>query len=147
MRGATIVTLALLTVTMSSCQPDENAQDQVSADTAQAGPQIQGAPADTPRFTIMVRDTTEITQDQCIAGRRVKVDVEINGGRPNNSVLGEAWCGDQRVVANVSALDPGNGQAATNSDQGTQVDGAARCTRGGVMGQPISTSQVTCTFF
>lgn len=151
MKKAMIFLFALLTFTAVGCTPDETAEEQVPADTVQTPSEFQEpVPADTPRFTITLQtpDTsTNVTQGECIAGNNVKVDVEIGGGAANNSVLGEAWCGTQKVVADVVAMDPGNGQPATKSKQGTQVAGAARCTRGGVFGQPASNVKVTCSFF
>lgn len=150
MKRAMVYAFALLTITAVGCTPDETAEDQVPADTVQSGPDIQEPTPVEPRFAITLQtpDTsTNVTQGECTAGNNVKVDVEIGGGAANNSVLGEAWCGTNKVVADVVAMDPGNGQAATRTKQGTQVDGAARCTRGGVFGQPASNVKVVCSFF
>ncbi|KEQ56878.1 hypothetical protein SCCGRSA3_02011 [Marine Group I thaumarchaeote SCGC RSA3] len=84
----------------------------------------------------------------CVPGNDVEVEVEIWGGLRGNSVLGEAYCDNTKVVQGITAIDPGTGNKATNSGQGTQTTGETGCTFGTIMGGQQFPSQwkVVCTF-
>lgn len=75
-----------------------------------------------------VGNTTTSTSGlgDCKAGNPFKVEATIQNGAANNRIQGEAICGGT-VIGRISATDPGGGGAQTQTANGNQIDGAAKC--------------------
>lgn len=134
---------------MAGC--NRQAEDQ----ERQFGEEITPEEAATPRFTLNadhasgVSPTDTLRGEQCSAGQRVEVSVEIAGGTKGNSVHGAAYCGDVQVVQTVIAIGAGTDSIATGVGDGQQATGRGGCTGAPVLASPPTESRwkVTCTFY
>ena len=140
-------------VILAACeQQAEQAQEQETPAVQQQAPLTP----DTPAFSILIRDRDHLTpgdtvrsERNCTPGSHVEVEVEIGGGRANNSAQGSAFCDQTKVAGEVTALDPGGGAQVTNEAQGQQVAGRAGCVWGAINAAPPnnSTWRVECLFW